>query len=393
MLGLNEHARGTLVSMAMLTAMALPTVVWAQASGAKGTGAGNIEVTVGHLAPVASDATATAVDITLGDATFSGLEYGDFDTGMLDSGGDVPIEVTLAGGGSTLVSQTVHFGEGSMSYTLIVTGGANGLPIQLLNLSDATPAPADGRFKARIVHASPFDSDLADTAAGLRSITGEPLVDLGDPLLFAQHSGFISFEPSELDNGIKVTTGDGYTNLVDPLLPPASTLVGQVLNVVIAGDGERQPFQVFETNLLGGALDSRRVVDQTFSGEWFDPDIAGEGLSFRAIPRTNRLTGTWFTGSADGSRLLWFVLSSEPGDFVGTEAEVDIFQVTSELAFNTPRDEPDTEQVGTATVTFDPTCGTSAFDFDLSDIGLGNGSIELTAITGVCARSQPATIR
>lgn len=370
-----------------ITTLTAGAVLWLTTSVA----AAQVDVTLAHFAPVDGDPT---VDVVIdGTTAVQGLAYGDIESAQVPSTGTFTVDVVPAGGGDPLVSEDLTFGTDGGSYTTLVTGGTKGLPLDLLNLNNEVDDPASGTFNLRIVHAAPFDDDVDQTGVTIRTLGGDELIPLPEPLEFGEDSGFLTVDPSMLESfDFKVTSAGGYTNYVDPTIPvPGTALVGQTLNLVATGDGENQPIQVFETNALGTALDQRPVVDQTFAGEWFNAGTVGEGIAFRAIPKRNRLTGTWFTGTGDGSEQQWFVLASEPGGFVGLEAEdVPIFKVTSDLAFNTMRSGGDLtqEQVGTATVTFAEDCSSATVDYDLSSLDLGTGTIELQAITGFCARSD-----
>jgi hypothetical protein len=142
-------------------------------------------------------------------------------------------------------------------YTVIAHGGANGYDLALQALLDDNDAPASGMGKVRFGHLAPFDPDLNDTEAEIRTDNGTVVAG---PFLY----GEIEELYAELDAGVYdlkvVATSDGAT-LIN--LAPFTLNEGDILYALAVGDGANQDLGVFAypTDLQGFLLPQEALYE------------------------------------------------------------------------------------------------------------------------------------
>jgi hypothetical protein len=122
--------------------------------------------------------------------------------------------------------------------------------------------------------------------------------------------------------------------------------------------------------------------DYFLSGNWYNPSTAGQGLIIELNPVNPVLFATWFTfapngapnGGVDSQR--WYTLQLDPGDYaLGQREFVDVpIGETIGGKFDDAQPEPETQQVGVATLEFvSCTLATLSYEFDETNGGTNQG--------------------
>jgi hypothetical protein len=122
-------------------------------------------------------------------------------------------------------------------YTAIATGGADGWPLALQLLEDAS-VPMTNTAMVRIGHLAPFAATITDTLADVRLQDGTVILD---DVPYGAVAGYLELPGGEYD--LKITTADGSATLIDPM--PVTFNNGDILSVFAAGDGANQPVGAF----------------------------------------------------------------------------------------------------------------------------------------------------
>lgn len=262
--------------------------------GSSAAAVADAEVTVVHAAPFAPTADQTAVTITAnGSEVLTDFVFGEFTEPLQLPAGSYLLEVFPEGAAEPAIATEVAL-EDDVSYTVLAVGDGAKQDLSLWALVNDAGTPADGNLNVRVVHAAPFASDLEDTQVSIRTAAGDVVNGLvGVP--FRAESGFFEIPAGNYD--LKVASNDGQTNLIDPL--PAELPAGADVTLIAIGDGDNRPLGVLAIPV--GALPVRQPVDISANG-WWASDLGGsEGFILQPIPAENRLVGTGYTYSLDGS--------------------------------------------------------------------------------------------
>ena len=109
-----------------------------------------------HLAPFGADTSVTvAISNTSSLLQYKNLSIGD-GTGYLSlPKGASQFTITPTGAGSAALDELLNFAD-TTDYTVVAIGGSNGNALELLQLTDSTPAPPSRKGKIRVVHVAPF---------------------------------------------------------------------------------------------------------------------------------------------------------------------------------------------------------------------------------------------
>ena len=102
-------------------------------------------------------------------------------------------------------------------------------------------------------------------------------------------------------------------------------------------------------------------LERQINGNWFDPQVAGQGMLFEYVPGQNALIGNWFAFDLDGARV-WYLLV---GDFDDESTSMSVYLVPSG-EFNQPATSEAT-LVGTATIEWGGECSPASFTFSPID--------------------------
>lgn len=199
------------------------------------------QVNVNHLAPFADSLEGTSVAVNVnGDEVLNGVQYQQ-SSGYLELAGPgvAPGATTLEvfappGASAPAISATVDLAADTF-YSVTAIGDGVNQPLSLLPLVDSQMTPSAGNFMIRIIHAAPFAADINDTAASIRTDSGDVVNGLSN-VLFGQDSGFFELPAGNYD--LNVSTADGSTRLID--MAPLDLTEGTVVNVFATGDGVNQ---------------------------------------------------------------------------------------------------------------------------------------------------------
>ncbi len=200
------------------------------------------QVNVNHLAPFANTSEGTSVSVNVNGAeVLPDVEFLQ-SSGYLElaeagvTPGDTTLEVFAPPGSTTAaISATVPL-EADTFYSVTAIGDGINQPLSLLPLVDNQMMPSAGNFMIRIIHAAPFAADINDTAASIRTDSGDVVNGLNS-VLFGQSSDFFELPAGIYD--LNVSTADGTTRLID--IAPLDLAAGTTVNVFATGDGVNQP--------------------------------------------------------------------------------------------------------------------------------------------------------
>jgi hypothetical protein len=192
-----------------------------------------------HLAPFGPD---TTVSLTISSTNsllqYEGLEIGDSIGGYISRPpGTTQFSLTLPGDTVPVLTADEQL-NANVSYTEVAIGGANGWPLELLQLVDTTSAPPPLHGKVRVVHVAPFAPPPASNTEV--DIVTESDVAV-DPTLVAleykEASPYLTLPAREYD--WKVVLAGTSDLVVD--LPPFNLYGGAIVTLFVLGDGTNQP--------------------------------------------------------------------------------------------------------------------------------------------------------
>jgi hypothetical protein len=316
-----------------------------------------------------------------GYATFNGGETGAY-------------RVELILGGQTIAAAREFSLPGSGNHTIFVTGDAIAAAPDVTVVVDSA-TPQAGRAAIRLINGV-TRTEIAQGAttqagaAGHKVAVSTPSIaivrDDGTPIdallsevPFKGARTALSIAPGTYN--LKVMDATLQRNLDD--LEPFTVQPGQSVFLFAGGNDVVQPVVVVG---LGGQTVAREVaVDYTFADSWFDVGAARQGLSFYIDPRSDSLSGAWFTYEADGGRQAWLTVStceslptacSQPGAFrqeLNRANTLFVYRLAGG-AFNRPN-APSDVLLGTATLTF-LSCTTARLTWQLA-APFGSGSQNL----------------
>ena len=303
-------------------ALSLSSVVWADA-----------RVQIVHAAPFADTVEGTSVSVTANGATvLEDFLFLDFTEYLVLPAGDYELAVIPTGAAEPAITASVTL-ESGVDYTVLAVGDGVNQELALWPLVDEVPELGEDDLALRVVHAAPFDADLAATEVSIRTAGGEVVAGLVGVPYFAQ-SGFFTVPAGMYD--LKVASNDGQVNLIDPLAVPLPS--GVALTIVAVGDGVNQPLGILA--LPVGPLETRAPVDNSVNGLWGSAAGGNEGFTLFPIPRQNRLVGHAHTYAPDGSGAqLWVLIDScasevgsnvclTPGAFDGRHGSAAVYAFT-----------------------------------------------------------------
>ncbi|MEZ4659269.1 MAG: DUF4397 domain-containing protein [Caldilineaceae bacterium] len=205
-----------------------------------------------HFAPFASNTSVTAV-ISDTDSlfTFNNLLIGQGTNGYLGlDAGVVDFTVTPTGAVTPTIAQPLTL-DSNIDYSVSIIGGANGYPLELLQLVDTTPAPPKLSGKVRVVHVAPFIA--ATNAITVLDGSNQPVAGLNTPLIYKQASPFVTLRSGHYQWKIALNG----TNQILLDLPEFTVRDGARLTWYIIGDafgapGNQELTAVLVVNELGG---------------------------------------------------------------------------------------------------------------------------------------------
>lgn len=195
-----------------------------------------------HLAPFDNTDTDIAATINAGNvsAQFPNIQMGKSSGGYLAVDfGPVNLAINPNIGGGPL-NFAVNLNPNT-NYTAALIGGANGWPIEVLNLVDTTSKPAALKGKVRIVHAAPFGTMPSggalpvNTQISVMTDGGASISNSFEGLLYEESTPYVSLPVGAHD--WKVTL-PGEVLFID--LPEFTLYSGAVLTIYIVGDGTVQ---------------------------------------------------------------------------------------------------------------------------------------------------------
>jgi|GEM_PF-1017452 len=350
------------------------------------TASAQTRIQFAHLAPLSSNLETTQVSVRINTAAIANdLRYGSITpyTTLAAGAATYQIDIFQPGQAAALVTQSITL-LANTDYTMLITGDAARRPVELLLLTDTTPAPADGRFKVRFVHAAPFTAVQASSTVNVLKDDGDPLQAAFGTLSYRGVSEFIEL-PAGVHN-FKVTNADSSKNLID--LAPITFTANSRNTIIVIGNGITQPLGFLSTS--SGRLTTESPVDQLASAQWFSFGAASQGFSFNAVPQQDRLLGGWFTHDPAGVGPVWFGIDScnqgvalgaacaTPGTFNPAAATTLSVYRVSGARFNQPAPVATTEKIGSATIVFTG-CNTATFNYILNP-PYGSGTMSLLRV-------------
>lgn len=258
------------------------------------------QVTVAHFAPFDANIDNTAVDIAVnGEVALEDVKFKAFVEDIPFAAGTYTIDILLANTDTVAITGEFPLEDGK-SYTVYATGNGTLQDLQLIAMVDDTDMPDMGQLNARVVHASPFAAESADTEVSVRTAGGIVVNGL-EMVPFGVDSGFFPLPADTYD--LKIATPDGSVNLIDPL--PVPLPAGADVSIFAVGDGVNQPLGVVA--IPGGELPTRTPVDNRSNGLWtLKAPASGFGLVLQPMPSQNRLVGKWYQPDAMGNGIYLF---------------------------------------------------------------------------------------
>lgn len=334
---------------------------------------GQSRVRVAHFAPFANTLAGTAVSVRVnGNQILENVRFRQFSGELTLSQGAYQIQIFPQGSSTAAISGTVEI-DGNRAYTLAAVGDGSNQPLGLRRFEDRTSTPPAGRYALRIAHLAPFAASSAATEVSIRTDDGSVVANLSR-VPYDAASGYLELPVGTLD--VKVSNPDGTVNFID--LAPLNLPAGAIATAYAVGDGRNQPLGIVAVPV--GDVPLEDSVDGSANGLWFNPQTSGQGLTFFAIPRENRLIGTWYTFLNDGSgRHLWYTLDScrvavaggpctNPGGFDNRRAQLSIYETVGGN-FNAPGN-VQTRDVGSAEIRF-LSCTEAEFSYRLGTALVG----------------------
>lgn len=209
-------------------------------------------VQIAHLAPFATGS-GTSVTVQINGANvLTDVEYG-ASTGYRNvAPGPTTINIIPTGSTTVAITATTNPLAGGR-YTVIATGDGVRQPLALRVLEDGMPMTVPGESLLRLGHLAPFASGAA-VNADVRLRDGTPLGEqdgttLGENVTYGDVSGFVSTStlPADRNFDFVITAPGGSPILVDPL--PLDILPGEVVTILVVGNGVQQPLGVFALQL------------------------------------------------------------------------------------------------------------------------------------------------
>ena len=287
-------------------------------------------VQVAHAAPFADTSEDTAVTVLVnGNLILQDFRFGE--VASLSAGGapEIQVDVVPAGADDPVISETVALGE---DVTILAVGDGVRQDLGLIRLPDTVEAPSSGTVNLRVLHAASFADEIDDTEVAVRTAGGAELAEPLNSLRFREDSGFLPVGAGVVD--VKVTSPDGFTNLIDPL--PVELPDGANVTVVAIGNGDQQPLGALALPGIG-QLETRAPVDNSVNGWWGSVNTGNEGVVLQPLAAQNRLIGTIYTYENGEPR--WFTFDScapdvgelgcpTPAAFDGIEAQGRIYEFT-----------------------------------------------------------------
>ena len=268
-------------------------------------------VTVAHFAPFAEDIADTSVSVALnGSVALENVMFKDF-TDYIDlPAGEYVVDIIPTGTTTVAITGTYMLEDGK-DYTVYASGNGTLQPLTLFALEDDNTAPAMGNVKVRVVHSAPFASTPEGTEVSIRTAGGDLVAGL-QGVAYGVSSGYLELPADTYD--LKVASNNGQVNYIDPL--PVDLADGTIATLFAVGDIVTQDLSIIATPIA--ELPLRTPVDNSTNGAFDLDGLAGEGFFLVPIPAQNRLVGSWYTYTGDGSGApMWFTFDSCAGDGTG----------------------------------------------------------------------------
>lgn len=289
-------------------------------------------VTVAHFAPFAEDIADTSVSVLVdGQVTLENVTFKMFTDYIPLPAGLHTLDIVPTGTDTVAITATVDL-EDNVDYTVYASGNGTLQPLGLFVLADNNTAPSAGNIKVRIVHAAPFGPTPESTEVSIRTAGGDLVAGLqGVP--YGVSSGYLELPADTYD--LKVASNNGQVNYIDPL--PVDLADGTIATLFAVGDIVTQDLSIIATPIA--ELPLRSPVDNSTNGAFDLDGLAGEGFFLVPIPAQNRLVGSWYTYTGDGTGApMWFTFDScagdgtgvcmKPGAFDGMTAMTTLYQST-----------------------------------------------------------------
>lgn len=192
-----------------------------------------------HLAPFGPDTTVSLqISSTNSLLQYEALEIGESIGGYISRPpGTTEFALTLPGDTVPVLVQDEQM-SANMNYTEVAIGGANGWPLEMIQLLDTTPAPPALHGKVRVVHVAPFAAAPAsNTQVDIVTASDAPVDPSLMNLEYKGVSPYLTLPSRNYD--WKVVLSDTGDLIVD--LPPFNLHNGAVITLFILGDGTNQP--------------------------------------------------------------------------------------------------------------------------------------------------------
>jgi len=275
-------------------------------------------VTVAHFAPFAEDIADTSVSIALnGTVALENVKFKDF-TGYIPlPAGQYKVDIIPTGTSTVAITATYTLEDGK-DYTVYASGNGTLQPLALFALADDNTPPAMGNVKIRVVHAAPFAATLEATEVSIRT-AGGTLVGGLQGVPYGVASGYLELPADTYD--LKVASNNGQVNYIDPL--PVALAAGTIATLFAVGDITTQDLAIIATPIA--ELPLRDPVNDSSNGAFELDGFRNQGFFLVPIPAENRLVGSWYTFSSNGSPS-WFTFDSTPGGFDGMTAMTTLYQ-------------------------------------------------------------------
>jgi hypothetical protein len=284
-------------------------------------------VSVAHFAPFAADLDDTSVSIALnGTVALTDVKFKMFTDYISLEPGMWVVDVIPTGTETVAISETFDLKDG-MDYTVYASGNGTLQALELFALEDDNTPPAMGNVKVRVVHSAPFGPTPESTEVSIRTAGGDLVGGLqGVP--YGVSSGYLEIPEGTYD--LKVASNNGQVNYIDPL--PVELPSGAIATLFAVGDIVTQDLSIIATPIA--ELPLRDVVNDSTNGAYMLDGMDGQGFWFTPIPAQNRVVGSWYTYSEEGSAT-WFTFDScntvdesgcsTPGGFDGMSAMTTLY--------------------------------------------------------------------
>lgn len=259
-------------------------------------------VQVAHLAPFASDLSATEVDVVInGEVALPGVPYGASTPALPLPAGTYDIQIRLAGTDTVVLEALGVELEDGVKYTAIASGDGDNQDLALDLLVDDLSAPAAGNFKLRLGHLAPFAAGAA--SADVRLADGTLVLEVD----YRDISDFIELAAGSYD--LQITAPGGDPVLIDPI--ELTFDEGAIISAFAVGDGVNQSLGVYALPPDDAGFFVPLV------GQNPEAVITPDSFSFN-VDEGDTATGELVIGNTGDAPLVWNIDTAEAGTRYGS---------------------------------------------------------------------------